>query len=145
MEPAGLFEWTQEYELGIEIIDRQHKDLINVLNDVYSAIYEGDNIEKKLPELLNALEFYISEHMDLEENYAEKYNFPKANELIESHNFFKTTYSELRYYYYEKPEISHPTIQKILHLHSIMHKWLRFHLKTLDKELCEFLKEKLEE
>ena len=145
MEPIGILEWQEEYELGIEEIDREHKEIINVLNEIYVTINEGKQVEDKMPKLLEAFDFYATKHTQMEESYAEKYDFPKTEELKESHNFFKTTYNQLRQYYYERSDISQPEIQKILHLHSLMSKWLRVHLRTLDKELCDFLKEKIKE
>ncbi|OGI00962.1 MAG: hypothetical protein A2Y25_06780 [Candidatus Melainabacteria bacterium GWF2_37_15] len=142
MEPIGLVQWRTEYESGIEEIDRQHKDIINTLNKIYWAI-EDNKAEGRIQELLNAFDFYETEHFKLEEDYAEKYNFPRIKELKNSHNFFKTTYKQLRQHYNERVEIFQPEVQEILHLHSIMNKWLSIHLITLDKELFDFLREKI--
>ncbi|OGI00961.1 MAG: hypothetical protein A2Y25_06775 [Candidatus Melainabacteria bacterium GWF2_37_15] len=144
MEPIGTIEWQKEYESGIEEIDQQHKDIINTLNEIYFAI-ENREFQGKLSELLDAFDFYVTIHLNTEENYAEKYDFPKIIELKESHEYLRSTYKHLQFIHKGSEKECISRIPYIFHLHSVMREWLGYHLVTLDKELFDFLREKLKE
>lgn len=141
MEPIDYIKWRDEYNSGIDIIDRQHKDIVKALNDIYLTIEKGRDVEKKLPELLEAIDRYAIIHHHTEEGYADKYNFPKAKELKESHEFFYSIYRQLRTLSKYKNTPGLPRIQYITHLHAVMSEWLMFHFTTIDKELFDYLRE----
>lgn len=151
MEPIGLLKWSKEYESGINEVDEQHKNIMNVLNKIYYAV-EDQTIEEQVPTLIKELDFYVGVHFSLEEYYAEKYRFPQIEQLKESHNFFRRTYQEMRSHYvyyksnkesYSQPYIENYSRQYAQHLHSVMDQWLIFHLNTLDKALFDFLRDKI--
>lgn len=59
-------EWTHDLELGIPLIDRDHKILVSILNQVYAAL--GNNEEMAvLGSALNSLIDYTEYHFDHEE------------------------------------------------------------------------------
>lgn len=142
MEPIEYIQWRDEYNSGIQIIDRQHKAIVKALNDIYTAFAENKNVEEKMPELLRAFDAYATTHHNTEEAYAEKYGFPKTQELKESHNYFMATYKQLKSLYEYQGQSDLPKMQYIKHLHAVMSEWLMFHFATLDRELFEFLREK---
>ncbi len=144
MEPTGIIYLEHGCKSGIIIIDCQHKNIVEVMNKIYIAV-ENDEIEGQLEKLINELDSYTIEHFETEEGYADKFNFPKTDELKKAHQFFKTTYNQLKSVYKEQNITEQAEKQKILHLHSIMKKWLKEHMRSIDKELCDFLRDKLEE
>jgi hemerythrin len=40
---APYFDWQDCYCLGIELIDRQHKRIVSLINDLHSLLVDGEN------------------------------------------------------------------------------------------------------
>jgi len=142
MEPTGLIDENWVCDTDIEIIDRQHKKIFQAMNNIYLAI-ENDELDGQLEKLIDELDYYCTEHFETEEGFAEKFEFPKKEELKKAHQFFKTTYYQLRARYKEQGSTKEEEKVKILHLHSVMRKWLKEHMTGLDYEVCSFLKKKM--
>lgn len=62
-----MFRWSERYETGLELVDRQHKRLVDILNELYATI-EADRLdETALDAHLQALVDYAHEHFSDEE------------------------------------------------------------------------------
>lgn len=62
-----MFEWSPRYDTGIELVDRQHKRLVDILNALYETI-EADRLDgSELDADLQALLDYAHEHFSDEE------------------------------------------------------------------------------
>jgi len=59
MNEEKNIKWKEEYRCGIKDIDQQHKDVINIVNKLYSAIEESKSIEKII-ELIDNLDSYTT-------------------------------------------------------------------------------------
>lgn len=67
---APYIEWTKELEVGIPLVDKDHKVLVSLLNQVYDAI--GNNEERAvLGSVLNSLSEYTNYHFAREEKLQE--------------------------------------------------------------------------
>ena len=69
-----LFEWSDEYLIGIEELDYEHRDLINRLNELHGELTHYDEkgkIEDCLREIQNRVvaHFALEEHFMLDNNY----------------------------------------------------------------------------
>lgn len=78
----SFFEWREELEIGVDIIDFQHRNLVNMLNNVADAL-KGDDAGKELifEVTLDQLIEYTVHHFSTEE----KLMVAGENEHIESH------------------------------------------------------------
>jgi len=38
---ATLINWDERYSVGFELIDEQHKQLVGMINELYSSFIEG--------------------------------------------------------------------------------------------------------
>ncbi len=72
-------EWKEEYSVGVEEIDDQHKYFISLLNDLYNAIVEGKNRED-LKVLFQSLSSYAEKHFATEEKYFDESGYRGAIE-----------------------------------------------------------------
>ena len=75
-------EWNDGWLTGNKEIDRQHKNLINILNDV---INEKENIMTSLNKLID----YTADHFFDEEQLMIFYKYPKLEEHVKMHKNFK--------------------------------------------------------
>lgn len=67
--------WENSYSIGIKDIDRQHKKLFDLVNELYD-LEENDNIKEQIRKILYAFHDYTIVHFKDEENYMASINFP---------------------------------------------------------------------
>lgn len=60
-----IFDWKDEYNLGIDVIDSQHKQIVHYINDLSYAITANSNTE--VYSVLEQLKDYCMDHFDFEE------------------------------------------------------------------------------
>lgn len=86
-----MFIWRKEYELGIETIDEQHKNLINIGNEVYDLIM-GESEEKtdtdKILSIILELKRYTEYHFSTEEQLFKQYDYPEMYKHKMEHDNF---------------------------------------------------------
>ncbi|HAA38126.1 MAG TPA: hemerythrin [Firmicutes bacterium] len=79
--------WKDKYELGVAVIDAQHKELFKRVESFLHVLRAKDSWEEKIPALNETLEFmkrYVVEHFRDEEDYQQSINYPgyKAHKQI---------------------------------------------------------------
>jgi len=80
----SYLEWKVEYSVGIESMDVEHRDMIELINSVYNELEgrrDGDAIEGFLGEVHSA----ISSHFALEERIMREADFVEYAEHKEDH------------------------------------------------------------
>lgn len=71
--------WKDTYELGVSLIDAQHKELFRRVEAFLQVLRSKDTWEEKIPKINETLEFmkgYVVEHFRDEEEYQKSINFP---------------------------------------------------------------------
>ncbi|CAK0751162.1 Bacteriohemerythrin [Gammaproteobacteria bacterium] len=91
-----IFNFEKEFKLGIDIIDNEHVILVDMLNDVYSKIKEGNKSEacKSFNDTLAA---YVHEHFANEEKFMEEIGYPDLPGHRKIHENFKKSVEKLKY------------------------------------------------
>lgn len=70
---AGMYiEWDERFITGVEIVDKQHRGLIHILNGLYKSIGEGRG-EAVLQGIFGELRRYADNHFDTEERLLKKH------------------------------------------------------------------------
>jgi len=87
-------EWTSALEVGIPIVDEQHKILLERINLLIKSIMAGKGEEDVL-HLLSFLESYIEEHFSTEERILLDTDDPLTEGHIDSHNLFRKNFREI--------------------------------------------------
>lgn len=69
-------EWRDEYSVGIESIDNDHKRLLNLINQLQTAVHyqTGEQFER---EALDAVVDYTRGHFQREEELMESHDYPE--------------------------------------------------------------------
>ena len=81
--------WKDTYELGVPLIDAQHKELFKRVEAFLQVLRSKDNWEGKVPKLNETLEFmkgYVVEHFEAEEEYQKSINYPGYEAHKNIHN-----------------------------------------------------------
>ena len=129
-----MIEWKEEYSIGISIIDKEHKELIRIMNAAMVAKQHGDNIDE-ISELLKELTTYALKHFSTEESYMIEFNYPEFQYHKEEHHDF----SEKAIAYCNR------VIEGDYHISNeifeYLKEWLVNHIQITDKKYVECFRE----
>ncbi len=137
--------WEEsKFSVGSNILDMQHKKLLNICNKFYDLIEKEDNseneeanIEREFDNIMHELSLYALQHFKTEEALLKKYNYPNIQAQQDDH------------YSYQDELISYlnAAYQKKLdkkELYSFLYSWWTEHILVKDMEFKSFLIEKWE-
>lgn len=124
--------WKEEYKIGNEKIDAQHKELFFKVEDLLAMAMTGDE-ETNRQECLELLDFLISYtifHFDTEEELQKELNYVSYSQHARMHSEFKNTVRA----YQEKVEkdFSKETLKKLT---GTLMTWLVMHVCDCDKKI----------
>lgn len=88
----NFLKWSSKYEMGISLIDNQHKKWFEYINKFLAALVNNDtaNINDLLTGLLNYTEY----HFGFEERYFEEFNYKAKEQHKVLHEDFKNEVKE---------------------------------------------------
>jgi len=90
-----LLKWKDEYSMGEEEIDKQHKGLFKLSNEIYDLVEAGIDDYEHFRKLFLALNDYSIEHFVYEEIYMREQGYPNLKEHIQQHNEFANKVRDL--------------------------------------------------
>ena len=82
------WKWDSGLEIGIELIDEQHKELFSRIDQLELAIYKG-KASFELIKLMEYLESYVIEHFEVEEKLMIDARYPDFAKHANQHNEFR--------------------------------------------------------
>jgi hemerythrin len=77
--------WKPEYNLGIPIIDEQHRGIVTTINSLYFGI-QNHNVEDMLSSIIDMMYDYTRIHFSIEEKFLEMINLPNVAKHHELHS-----------------------------------------------------------
>ncbi len=85
--------WDKKFEIGIPAIDRQHKKLVEMCNELYIGLLRHrmnslSMIDESLRKTLHAAVDYVREHFSTEEKLMKICNYPDYEEHKKRHEVF---------------------------------------------------------
>ncbi len=80
---SDIFKWNDEYLIGIDEIDAQHKRLFSI-----AATFEQAKTDSQSKKALMEVFRYTREHFSLEELFMKKVNYPGYYEHKQEHEIF---------------------------------------------------------
>ena len=87
-----MYEMKEEYKIGVEIIDEQHKTLFVLADKAYMLLKDEFTLDKydKIIHILEELKDYTIFHFKSEEEYMESINYKRLfTEKIEHEKLLK--------------------------------------------------------
>jgi len=79
-----LLNWKPEYSVGIESVDFEHQEMIELINKVYDAIKDKKNPES-IEHFLGEVHATISAHFALEERVMRRANYDEFEAHKDDH------------------------------------------------------------
>jgi len=127
----SYWKWDPSFSVGIEIIDDQHKQIIQYINDLNMAFsYKKMHL---VEEVLKNLEDYTKSHFSFEEELMEEAGFPLLNEHKQAHKSFIDRIVFFKERYQNGEDISKQ-------LKTELELWLINHIKDDDVEYKSLVK-----
>lgn len=135
MAKRTYIEWEDSYSVGLNSIDLQHKKLINLINQLQTAVdySTGEEFER---EALNDVLDYTKTHFTHEEGLLEQHGYPEL-EPHKAEHLRMIKYIEVTIAKYEKDPDS--SINNAL---DFLKQWLINHINGTDKQYSSFMLEK---
>lgn len=129
-------EFTKELEIGVPVIDAQHREYINRLAVFLEKCHEGiqpDDLKKHF----EFVETYVLEHFDYEELFMLEQKLPCYEEQVDQHLYFKNYLEHLR----EEIENEGFTYEVLEDVYKLFYDWFLKHIKKSDIRIGELIQE----
>lgn len=130
-------QWKDEYNIGIGVIDDQHRRILEYINDLEIILSRQDHDKEEIEEVLNNLIDYTQSHFTFEESLQEQANYQYRGPHKSVHDRFITKIESFR-----KRFISGEYIEK--ELHKTLMKWLINHIQHDDADYVTAVKENMQ-
>ncbi len=118
-------EWKDEYSVGVELIDAQHKMFVGIVNELYEAIVTKKDKEA-LDNIFKQLVAYTQFHFQTEERYFDEFQYEGAEEHKTAHKALIDQIAELQQ---QKTDIMDDPFK----LMDFLEDWLIDHIMGMDK------------
>ena len=129
--------WTPDLATGVELIDEQHKQLIERMNELDRAV----RFSRGVPKIIKTLDFlieYTDFHFGTEERNMVELDYPQLEYHRGQHAEFVKTLKDLEMDFEEEGA----TEALAESINTFMFNWLVNHIKTVDVRFGEFLAQK---
>ena len=131
MQHALFIVWNENNNLGIPIIDEQHRGIVTTINSLHYFIQEGKGLDALRP-TLSILEEYTRIHFKTEEALMKKANYPGFDNHIKLHRRLMERTIEItkEAVSYKEPELALKFLKE----------WWVGHINKEDKEYAPYVK-----
>ena len=127
-------DWSEEYAIGVEQIDEQHKGFFRFVNELAAM---GGADETAVHEKMEFLKSYALEHFDAEEAFMEIHESPRLDEHAQMHVDFIRQYSDLARAY----RAGAGAAAELDRIRSMAGAWLASHITRADADYARFVRE----
>lgn len=130
-------QWCSEFSVNHDEIDRQHRELFLMINNLGDAMRQG----LAGPEVLGVLDFldqYVVVHFSAEEQQMTETFYPEYEDHRDRHQWFRRQLSDIR----NKLATEGPTPDVIVQANHLLITWFSNHIRTVDLRLGRFLQER---
>ncbi len=137
-----LITWNKSMSVNIDEIDRQHKELVGIINSLFDAmkVAKGyDVLEEVLDKLIN----YVHYHFETEEKYFDKYEYSDSRIHIDEHRYFSEQVNDIKRLFAEgKLTQSEGDTPLTVGLWKLLKDWFINHVLIFDKKYAPLFIEK---
>jgi hemerythrin len=120
--------WDPELNLGLDLIDVQHKNLVDIINELVNCLNEK-HLPRSSITIIQALIDYANYHFEFEEEYAKEMGFELSEVHLIEHKEFVEKIVEIR----DRMDSDRDKI--LIELILYLKGWLYMHLQGSDKKL----------
>jgi hemerythrin len=122
--------WNKNLETGILVVDSQHRELVNKLNDFFDACVNKKG-KDELMGMIRFLENYVVFHFKTEEDIMQRNKFPGFSSHKAMHDSFIKEFLKIK----SRFEKEGPTLELVTTTGKFLSNWLIEHISKVDKQL----------
>lgn len=126
-----FFNWNSQCPVGHDGVDRQHMQLVKLLNELHQAMLSKSSASK-ISQTFDGLISYTKEHLEFEENIYHNNNHPELPKHRDSHKKFVQSIVSARQSY-ERGELS------TMGFLNLLKDWLNDHILKDDREMFQVM------
>jgi hemerythrin-like metal-binding protein len=130
-----LFPWIDTYSVKIGIIDMQHKNLVNIVNELHEAMRAG-HAKEKLGQILSNLIKYTQIHFGTEEKFMVSRGYPEYVQHKAEHDRLTATVLDFQRKFQQNE------VGLTVDVMEFLKDWLIKHILGCDKKYAPFLNER---
>ncbi len=123
----AMFNWSDKYSVNVAEMDNQHKELLNILNELYDAMSARKSNEV-LGTVITKLLNYTRKHFSIEEAYMQKFNYTGYPTQKREHEFFIGKIQEFQ------KDLAAGKLTLSLDISTFLKNWLINHISVEDKK-----------
>ncbi|MDR0496438.1 MAG: hemerythrin family protein [Treponema sp.] len=126
-----LIIWQPEYDLGIPIVDEQHRGIVSTINSLYYGMQHkhGENL---LRPVIGMVDDYTRIHFEIEEDFLKKCGFPGLKRHHDLHSELSESLTKVG-----KKSLFDQDPQGFL---NFLKKWWNDHILDEDRAFRDYLK-----
>ena len=129
-------QWDDALSVGFEEIDNDHKRLVDLLNQLITAVAQGEN-KQQVHSIIAELISYTNWHFRHEERLMLTYGYPDYQQHKEEHEALKSQAIAFQ------NSADMENITKVADLTVFLKKWLTGHILKTDIKLGHYLAQKV--
>lgn len=130
-----IISWEKKYSVGVAELDNHHKQLINMINELYFAMSK-DRGQKLVNDTIKDMLVYAQKHFDIEENYMQQSGYLSTLQHHREHERFVEKTQEMAQRCEEGEFVlSFEVIQ-------FLSDWLKCHILETDMKYVQLFQEK---
>ena len=126
--------WSDEYRVGIRVIDNDHRALFDLINALHDNIQRGEG-ELITGSTLTALIRYVGKHFPNEERYMKQCGYPDYTRHAAEHENFAQTVR-----HYKKLFDENPRRMNTDNLFNLLKNWVTTHILEADMKMVPYLR-----
>ncbi len=123
-------EWNSGLQIGVDMIDKDHKALIALINELYGAL-EREATKEIIKGIFDRLEDYIRYHFAREEALMGELNFDGIEDHVRQHRQFTTDVESLKDKLLNRE--SEEVVERVTHF---LTNWVTMHIVSEDTKLA---------
>jgi len=127
--------WRDDLAIGVELIDKQHKELLGRFDMLLTACRDGKGGDE-LRHLMTFLSDYVISHFRDEEVLQRKSGFPDYESHRQEHESFVARVKELKQRIDEDGEV---LVDHVLDTNKMLLDWLIKHISVRDRAIGRYI------
>ena len=131
----SFIQWNANLSVGVGEIDRQHQQLVKLINDLDDAMSRGEG-KTIVGQIVGSLLRYAQSHFATEETYFKQFGYPETAIHVREHVDFCNRAAEF------KRDFDSGRIGLSLSVMNFLGGWLTNHIKGMDQKYSPFFREK---
>lgn len=130
-----LIEWTDELSVAVDVFDKEHMKLVDLVNRMHEAMMTGEG-KDVIMGVLQDLITYTAEHFKHEEKLMREHNYPGYNVHKQQHETLVQRVLELQKQYKDG------TLMLSVEVFNFLRDWLEKHILGSDRKYGPFFNDK---